>query len=988
MPWLFPAVIASLCTSLALVLVFSFLYFQYRERHVGIWALGWSFYALRYIFLLLVLNGVSPHDMRDFIQLCVLAGGLMLLWGSTLFVGKRATRLWLACGGLGAGWVLFCHLTDTPFFIESLPIFLFFGFVSIWTGYLFLRSPAAQGPGKYLAGGSLILWGLHQFDYPFLRTMEGFAPWGYLIGGTLGFIVAMGILLVYFQRVRQELLDREKTLLSSREHYRALVETIPHGVLESDGRGRITFANACYARMHGVEPEHLIGRFLWEMIKPSEERESLRRKIDTIRAEQPEPAGEIIRNQDLEGRTVFRQFDWDYLRDSQGKIEGFITVVTDITDWVRSEEDLRRANQALRQSEQKLRALLDHTFQFIGLLDPAGTLLQANQTALDAIGATDTEVIGRPFWDTPWWNHSTAEQEKVRQAIGEAAQGQFIRFETFHLYPDQTPVLIDFSLKPVRDENGQVIYLIPEARDITKLKQIENQLRAANNTLEALFEAAPLPAIALDAHDRVTLWNPAAEKLFGWSAGEVLGKPYPLVPRGEQDHHRLLLDRVWNGHNPQNQEVKRQKKDGTLLDISLSTSPLRDEHNHLVGAIGILVDITGQKRAEKQLIDSEQRFRKLSQEFQTLLDGIPDPIVHLSPEMKLIWHNKAAARAFIGHDQPFPDQHCHTLWHNRSEACSNCPVQKCFATGQVQGAKVQAPGGTFWGVKAFPQFDQSGRVTSVIKVASDITERIRLREEAERASRLASLGELSAGVAHEINNPNGLVLLNLPFLREVFGDVEPILEERFEQIGDFQLGGLRYTRVREEIPQVLSEIQDGATRIRRIVEDLKDFARQRADDPAETLDLNRALQTSVRLAANAIKNATDHFSIEYADDLPLVHGNSQRIEQVMVNLIMNACQALPDKSRAVSAVTAIDADGKKILLCVQDQGVGIAPENLPHLTDPFFTTRRESGGTGLGLSVSARIVKEHGGSLQFDSVPGQGTRAVLALPIPQEGKIR
>lgn len=122
----------------------------------------------------------------------------------------------------------------------------------------------------------------------------------------------------------------------------------------------------------------------------------------------------------------------------------------------------------------------------------------------------------------------------------------------------------------------------------------------------------------------------------------------------------------------------------------------------------------------------------------------------------------------------------------------------------------------------------------------------------------------------------------------------------------------------------------------------------------------------------------------YGADMPLLLGNMQRIEQVIINLVVNACQALPDRSRSITIRTSFDAPASEAVLEVADQGVGIAAENLPRLTESFFTTRREEGGTGLGLSVSARIVREHGGTLSFESSPGEGTRVILRLPVAAE----
>ena len=245
---------------------------------------------------------------------------------------------------------------------------------------------------------------------------------------------------------------------------------------------------------------------------------------------------------------------------------------------------------------------------------------------------------------------------------------------------------------------------------------------------------------------------------------------------------------------------------------------------------------------------------------------------------------------------------------------------------------------------------------------------------------MASLGILVSGVAHEINNPTGLILLNTPVVSETYADAEVILEEYYRTHGDFMLGGIPYSRMRSKIPQMLDDMHEGAKRIKRIVEDLKDFARRNDDLASELFDVNTAVSLAVRLVEVSIHKATDNFVVSYGESLPPVRGHSQRIEQVVVNLILNACQALVDPGRRITLETGYTAETRTVWVRVHDEGAGIAPEHLVHLTDPFFTTKRESGGTGLGLSVSAGIVKEHGGDLHFDSQPGAGTSVLLTLP--------
>ncbi len=272
-------------------------------------------------------------------------------------------------------------------------------------------------------------------------------------------------------------------------------------------------------------------------------------------------------------------------------------------------------------------------------------------------------------------------------------------------------------------------------------------------------------------------------------------------------------------------------------------------------------------------------------------------------------------------------------------------------------------------------------------LAREVAERERAVEELRvnqqqlvQAGKMAAVGVLASGVAHEVNNPNALILLDLPILKAAFEDALPALDAHARAEPDFALAGLPYARMRQEIPQLLDEVLAGSRRIKHIVADLKDFARKDDAPRLEPTDLNDAARAAVRLVDAKIRSATRRFEAALAEDLPPVRGNAQRLEQVVVNLLLNACQALPDPGRRVALSTRLDAERGTVLLEVRDEGRGIAPEHLPRLTEPFFTTRRETGGTGLGLSVSAGIVKEHGGSLEFDSRPGAGTRVTLSLP--------
>ncbi|MGE4545407.1 MAG: sensor histidine kinase [Pedobacter sp.] len=257
--------------------------------------------------------------------------------------------------------------------------------------------------------------------------------------------------------------------------------------------------------------------------------------------------------------------------------------------------------------------------------------------------------------------------------------------------------------------------------------------------------------------------------------------------------------------------------------------------------------------------------------------------------------------------------------------------------------------------------------------------------QAERSLRLASLGELAIGVAHEINTPNAVLMHNTDFLAQFFEEALPVISHFLKEQDIENLAGMDPSTMDKEIRQMLADMKVSTKRIIDIVKDLKQFVKSEPEQMFGLVDLNEVVSVAVRLAGNLLRKSTLSYEISYAPDLPRVNGISQQLEQVVINLLTNACQALGDKEGGVFVATYFDETLQHCVVEVRDEGEGIDPEVLPHITEPFFTTKHQDGGTGLGLSVSARIVREHHGKLEFFSLLGQGTTVRLSLPSVDEG---
>jgi len=253
-----------------------------------------------------------------------------------------------------------------------------------------------------------------------------------------------------------------------------------------------------------------------------------------------------------------------------------------------------------------------------------------------------------------------------------------------------------------------------------------------------------------------------------------------------------------------------------------------------------------------------------------------------------------------------------------------------------------------------------------------------------QANKMTALGTLVSGVAHEINNPNQAVLMNARVLAEVWDDAVGILDTYAQDNGTLTLCGLPFAEMRDTISTLVRDVHDAALRIERIIDDLKDFARPRVRGAPTVVPVNDAVQRALRLLGHLIKRRTDHVHVDLAPGLPAVLGDAQQVEQILVNLLTNALEALPDRQCGVTVTTAFDSAERRVRLEVRDEGIGMPPEHLARLCDPFFTTKHEHGGTGLGLAITASLVRVHGGRLTFASEPGQGTRALVTWPGHEE----
>ncbi len=270
-------------------------------------------------------------------------------------------------------------------------------------------------------------------------------------------------------------------------------------------------------------------------------------------------------------------------------------------------------------------------------------------------------------------------------------------------------------------------------------------------------------------------------------------------------------------------------------------------------------------------------------------------------------------------------------------------------------------------------------------------ERIRAMEQSglrERqllqADKMTSLGILVAGVAHEINNPATSLMLNAPNLKKAWVSFTPILDDYFSKHQDAVVCHMPYPELGRRIDMMLTAIEDSSTRIKRIITELKDFSRPTGADMEAGVEINLVVEKALDLTRSILKRATHHLTLKLADGLPTIFGNAQKLQQVVINLLLNASQALESIEQSICVETTKTMDDRFVVIKVTDTGPGVSPQDLKKLKDPFFTTKRDQGGTGLGLSISEKIIYDHKGIMEFTSEIGQGLSVKILLPLARE----
>ena len=495
-------------------------------------------------------------------------------------------------------------------------------------------------------------------------------------------------------------------------------------------------------------------------------------------------------------------------------------------------------------------------------------------------------------------------------------------------------------------------HLLEAFFDISDRKKMERDLQQAHAELDQIFQTASVAMRLVDTNFNVLKVNNTFERLTGVDDTEAIGKKCHKIFSGSTCFtEECPIHRILNGMETVESYVDKERPDGKSLLCILTATPFVGPEGDIIGVVESFRDITELKRAQDAIASERDKLERI--------------LSHLHEGVSIINHDRVVEYQnlifsdYFGHCE---GKTCHTAIHGEPQPCEPCLMKAAAETGRIQQAEFEAPDGRSF-EKAYTPVTDVDHQKKVVALWRDITDKKSATAAIMRAEQLAALGELAAGVAHEINNPiNGII------------NYAQILVNKTEE-GDY-------------VHDIAARLIKEGDRIARIVEGLLSFARRRHEDKT-VVSIDEILSDSMALTAAQLRSDNIIVKTDLPDDLPEITAQAHEIEQVFVNIISNARHALnekfpdshEDKILEVTAETTSSYGRPYIRVLFKDNGHGIPAAVIDKVMNPFFSTKTEGKRTGLGLSISHSIVEEHGGRLSLESEEGRYTKVMVELPI-------
>jgi PAS domain S-box-containing protein len=744
----------------------------------------------------------------------------------------------------------------------------------------------------------------------------------------------------------------EQSAREDQARIRAIGDNLPNGMVyqivrERDGSKRFQYLSAGVEKLNGVSVEEVLrDPSAFYRLFTEEDRPEVAAAED-VSARDMSPINVVARILRPDG-----QLRWMHLSSSPRLLaDGRIMwdgIQMDITD-------RKRAEEALRASEEKYRAVFDNAGIGIDLLDRDGRILQVNQSLLDMLGYSEEDLHQLTFLDITFPEEREISKRNLEALM--AGEIESYRLEKRYLRKDRSILWADLTTSAIRGPNGEHSGTIGVILDITDRKLAKEALAASEEWYRSLVDRS-FDGIFVQQGPKIVYANARLYEMLGYSEGELEGIDHWLIyhPDYQEITRERAKARMRGEEVASIYEVKLMRKDGSSLDGEIS-------------AIGVTVKGEPGIQVWVRDVSKRKRLEEVQRRLARAIEQCAEAIVITDLRGNVEYVNPAHERItgytreeVLGSLPPLFKEH--ELKPELRRKLSNSTAGGADWSGRMTGRRKD---GTLSEIDVTISAvrDPDGRIVNLVGVERDVTEEVQLQRQLLQAQKMESIGTLAGGIAHDFNN----------LLQVTLGFSELLLAEKREDDPEYA-----------DLSKILQSARSGAELVQRLLT----FSRKVEPKPIP-LNLNRRILQVEKLLRRTIPKMID-IQMDLSDDLADINADPTQMEQVLMNLAVNARDAMPDRGTLAVRTKNVTLDdeycrvhagakpGEYVLLTVSDTGHGMDKVTIDHVFEPFYTTKELGRGTGLGLAMVYGIVKQHGGYISCYSEVENGTTFNVYLP--------
>ncbi len=677
----------------------------------------------------------------------------------------------------------------------------------------------------------------------------------------------------------------------------------------------------------------------------------------------------------------------------------------------------QRAAEALWQSEERYRSIFENAIEGIYQSTPDGRFISVNPSMARICGYESPEEMVTTLTDiSTQYYFDPCDRERYISLL--TARGQIDNIEYRIYRKDKSINWVLVNARVVRNDRSDLLYFEGTILDITERKKTEIELKNRSEELYAAYqqlaaygqeleekykELEESQRALLESAERYkritdsitdyiytvhvedsrpvkTFHSPACQVVTGYSPDELAADPELWLRMVDETYREAVLafsrEILTTAFAPPSIELQIVRKDGARRWVRNTLVPFRDSKGSLLYYDGLIQDITELKHSEAQVLKSKQTL-------QAVFDGISEPLVLLDRKKTIKMVNMAAVRyyQFASPQDIIGRSGCGEIGMRRNY-CESCPIPSAVSgdkivrferKGYMDPERIES-------VTIFPVAAENEEDSGAVIRISDITDASMMEKTLLRSEKLASIGVLSSGIAHEINNPNNFIMFNIPVLRRYLGAILPIVKAQATVRADPNLFGMSFAEFERDIFDLTDSIENGSERIKNIVAELKDFSCLGDLDETAWGNPEQTIMNAVRISRVQLKGRVKRLDVNIPNDLPDALFSARGLEQVIVNLLINAAHAADKEDSWISLKAKAKGEGNRFFVIeITDNGCGIDEKDLERIFDPFFTTKPPGLGTGLGLYVCHNLIEKAGGSINVDSRVGEGASFRIML---------